>query len=79
MLNFAAFLDLAHLHFVRAEVGATHLAASLMAMCQHCAQVAHSAAGNEDGSFLANHSCCQLLEPVDGGIVSPDIVAYLSL
>ena len=50
-----------------------------MAMCQHRAQIAHSAAGNEDGSFLANHSCCQLLELVDGRIVTPDIVAYLSL
>ena len=50
-----------------------------MAMCQHCAQIPHSAARNEDGSFLANYSCCQLLESVDGRIVSPDIVAHLSL
>ena len=55
------------------------LAAPLITVCQDGAQVSHSAARDEDGCFLADHSCCQLLKLVHGGIISPHIVPNLGL
>src|SRR5690242_20225985 len=47
-------------------------------MHKQCQQVAHRSRWNKERSFLAQHLCSELLQPIQCWIITIDVIAYFS-